>query len=239
MRMFSFLKKREHPHDAVPDREFYSLFSPGMETFRPWEMDPDIIATLSALHAHGLVTLLTTDRLGVIKWAVNQTANLAGEIWEAGVYQGGVAHLLKSLAIAEKPHPRVRLFDSFEGLPERTEGIDLHHRGDFADTSLQKVKKFVGAEDFVEFRQGWIPETLKGLEETKVRFAHIDLDLYKPILDSLEFIYPRMPSGGIIIVDDYGFISCPGARKAVDEFFHDKDDKPLCLAGGNALLVKK
>ncbi len=38
--------------------------------------------------------------------------------------------------------------------------------------------------------------------------------------------------------DDYGFASCPGARRAVDEFFVDKPERPLGLQTGQALVVK-
>ncbi|HEX3704868.1 MAG TPA: TylF/MycF/NovP-related O-methyltransferase, partial [Vicinamibacterales bacterium] len=47
---------------------------------------------------------------------------------------------------------------------------------------------------------------------------HIDVDLYEPTRDSIAFLYERMNPGGIVVCDDYGFMTCPGATKAIDEF---------------------
>jgi O-methyltransferase len=57
-------------------------------------------------------------------------------------------------------------------------------------------------------------------------------------MDCLNFIWPRLSQGGFIVFDDYGFPTCPGARAAVDEFFHAKDFRPLCLPTGQALVFK-
>src|SRR5438876_647734 len=83
--------------------------------------------------------------------------------------------------------------------------------GEFKDTSEEAVKARVGHPDIVLTHKGFIPDSFKGLENAKISFAHIDVDIYQSILDSLNFIYPRMISGGFIVFDDYGFPTCPGA----------------------------
>jgi O-methyltransferase len=120
----------------------------------------------------------------------------------------------------------------------RTPGVDLHQPGDFNDTSLAAIKEFVGDHDFVEFRPGWIPQTFSGLDQCRIRLARIDVDLYKPTLDCLRMIYPKLAIGGIIVLDDYGFASCPGVRKAVDEFFVGTMDLPLVMPSGQAIMVR-
>ena len=96
----------------------------------------------------------------------------------------------------------------------------------------------MGSDDFIDYRKGWVPETFAGLEDKSFCFAHIDLDLYQGVLDSLTFLYPRMSAGGIIVLDDFGFASCPGARRAVDEFFADKPEFPLALQTCQGLIHK-
>ena len=51
------------------------------------------------------------------------------------------------------------------------------------------------------------------------------MDLYEPTLKGLEFFYPKLVKGGVILVHDYfkGFLPHPlgeflGIRKAVSEF---------------------
>ena len=70
--------------------------------------------------------------------------------------------------------------------------------------------------------KGWIPDRFKEVENRKFQFVHIDVDLYQPTLDALEFFYPRLVSGGVIVCDDYNLTMFPGAKQAWDEFFSGK-----------------
>ena len=62
------------------------------------------------------------------------------------------------------------------------------------------------------------------------------MDLYKPTLESIEFFYPRMKKGGIIISHDYSVAL--GVRRAFDEFFKDKPEPIIQMAGSQCLIVK-
>jgi O-methyltransferase len=66
----------------------------------------------------------------------------------------------------------------------------------------------------------------------------VDVDVYRSILDCCEFIYPRLKTGGVMVFDDYGFPTCPGARKAVDEFFTGKPETPVILQTGQAIVIR-
>ena len=68
---------------------------------------------------------------------------------------------------------------------------------------------------------------------------HIDLDIYKSIYQTLDVLYKKVIRGGIIVFDDYGFISCYGARLAVNDFFKKKIEKPICLPTGQSFVIKK
>ena len=62
------------------------------------------------------------------------------------------------------------------------------------------------------------------IKNKKFKFVHLDVDNYQPYKESLEFFYDKMVPGGIILFDDYDCDCCPGANKAVDEFFSDKPE---------------
>ena len=149
-------------------------------------------------------TLVSKDRLNVLYEFCKATE---GEIWECGVYKGGTANALSGF------NRTLRLFDTFEGMPEVSEFDNYHKAGDF---NVKLIPQIEGAKVY----KGMIPDTFRGLENCTIGFAHIDVDIYQSVIDCCEFIVPRLK--GIIIFDDYGFRTCKGAKKACDDFFGDK-----------------
>jgi O-methyltransferase len=219
---------RRVPKDApkeIPDSELYKPL------FSPWRS-----AAFTAEYASiSPLTLVGEDRCYVLASLATQALRLDGEFWECGVYRGGTAMLLAGrLSTAAT---RLRLFDTFEGMPETDAARDWHKAGDFSDTSLDAVRSRVRG-DFVHFHKGLIPATFSGLESTRIAFAHVDVDIHSAILACCEFIFPRLCVGGFMVFDDYGSPSCPGARSAVDEFFLERTATPLVLPTGQALVFK-
>lgn len=213
----------------IPDIELYQpLFSPwlGKGEFRDYY---EVAAPRSIVTIESCYVLLTLLR---------QAINIEGDVWECGVYKGGTAAMLAKFLDEKSSEKKLYLFDTFEGMPETDLKRDWHKRGDFSDTDVESVKAYVGFEELCIIKKGFIPDTFAGLESRKVAFAHIDLDIYKSIIDSMEFIWPRLSVGGFVVFDDYGFPSCPGARMAVDEFFASQKAVPLCLQTGQAVVFK-
>ena len=91
----------------------------------------------------------------------------------------------------------------------------------------------------VRFHPGWIPDRFQDVDDRKFSFVHIDVDLTEPTRESLAFFYPRMVPGGIIVCDDYGQSTSPGATQAVDRFLADKPEKMLMLPEGGGFLIVK
>ncbi len=142
--------------------------------------------------------------------------NIAGSMAELGVYQGMTARTM-SLVVPDK---RLHLFDTFEGFDTR----DIQ-KGEmnnvnaipFMDTNIEKVKEYIGTSKNSIFHKGYFPDTTIELAEEEYAFVHIDVDLYRPTLEGLKYFYPRLSSGGVIIVHDYNN-NWEGVKKAVDEF---------------------
>lgn len=183
-------------------------------------------------------TLVSLDRCYVLYTLLRQALHLPGNVWECGVYKGGTAAMMAAILSDHGPSKRLFLFDTFAGMPETDGEKDWHKKGDFSDTSLETVSAYVGHSELCVIRQGFIPDTFAGLESEQIAFAHIDVDIHKSIIDSLEFIWPRLSTGGFVVFDDYGFPTCPGARTAVDSFFANKTCVPLCLSTGQAVVFK-
>jgi O-methyltransferase len=165
---------------------------------------------------------------------------LPGDSAECGVRFGKSSFfILNGLSDAERAH---HLCDSFEGLsrPAAVDAERYARRNGWREGDLAADERVTRAKlnDFPQcrFHRGWIPECFAGMENLSFAFVHIDVDLYAPTLAAFEFFYPRLVRGGVMVCDDYGFVSCPGARKAVDEFFANRKDVPIELPSGQALI---
>lgn len=224
--------------------------------FSPW-LKPEFLADFAKVQTR---TLCDKDSCWTIVTLLKQALHLGGDVAEAGVYKGGTAMLIKQAML---PPPRretsspgefldgyatdgarhdaarkLYLFDSFAGFAEVDAAQDRFQAGDLGETSLEDVKRFVGQELFINYRPGWMPDSFQGLEARRFCFVHVDVDLYASVLACCEFFYGRLQPGGVMVFHDYGFPSCPGARKAIDTFFADKPEEPLVLQTGQVVVSK-
>ena len=162
-----------------------------------------------------------------------RTDKIQGDIAEVGVYWGGSAKLI----CEAKGGKALHLFDTFSGLPSLSEKDDRNQfqQGDFA-APFKEVKNYLKHYPQVYFYQGLFPLTVSAVVDKRFSFVHIDVDIYQSTLDCLEFFYPRMTSGGIILVHD--FLSSSGVREVLTEFFEDKPEVIIELTGNQCLIVK-
>ena len=87
-----------------------------------------------------------------------------GDFVECGVFKGGTARLFADLIERSSgPARRLHLFDTFSGMPTTDSSVDKHLAGDFADTSLPDVQKFVGLRSFIDWHPGLIPQSFSGV----------------------------------------------------------------------------
>ena len=163
---------------------------------------------------------------------------IEGDTAECGVWRGAssffIAKGLREMGL-KKTH---FMFDSFEGLSEPAE-VDkgFWERGAMSHSEASVREAFESIPN-VEIFKGWIPECFAPVSDRKFSMVHIDVDLYVPTHDSLEFFYPRMSESALILCDDYGFTVCPGARAAMEEFFADKPEMIVELPTGQGLVIR-
>lgn len=161
-----------------------------------------------------------------------EVAGIEGDAVEIGVHQGDSASLIcETLAPST-----VYLFDTFTGMPAEmiTEGIDYHTKNDFRDTSLQAVKKRLEKYDNAVIVPGIFPHTAE--MSPRLRFVHIDCDLYLSTKAALEWCWPLLVDGGVILDDDYQCWSCGGAKKAVDEFVSSHPEASVEVVSRRAII---
>ncbi len=172
---------------------------------------------------------------------------------ECGVYSGTSALALCLAARAEDASfdgAGLHLVDSFEGLSTPVEeDLVVQHSGDAPARApvipvgnLRAPVEIVTAamSDFpgVCICKGWIAPVFADLPETTWSFVHLDVDLHDPTLESLRYFEPRLAPGGVIICDDYGAPTFPGAARAWDYHFSAPARPFVVLPTGQAVFVR-
>ena len=167
---------------------------------------------------------------------VRATAKLGRCMAEVGVYQGGSARLIREADTSRSLH----LFDTFEGLPLLAATDTPVRSGRFrkgqCSYPLENVGNYLGDCDRVQFHKGLFPVTGEAVKNERFSFVHADVDLYSSTWSALEFFYPRLLRGGIIVSHD--FATARGVREAMEEFFKDLPEPVIELAGDQAMVVK-
>ena len=171
-------------------------------------------------------------------------ARVPGDIVEFGCYAGTTSLFIRRL-LDEKGESAKRAFhvyDSFEGLPEKSKP-DLSAAGE----AFQAGKLAVSKKDFLhEFRaanlappivhKGWFSQLTDNDVPQNIAFAFLDGDFYDSIMDSLKLVWPRMMKGGAVLIDDYGREALPGAERAARDFF--KGNVPALRAEHNIAIIR-
>ena len=166
---------------------------------------------------------------------LNEVEDLEGHLAECGVYRGSTLIPIGLYLKQRASNKIICGFDSFEGFDASVSSeIALggapdaeKRRGGFGDTSLEyvaaKVRRF-RLERHVQLVKGYLSITLAHYSALAFCFVHLDVDIYESYKIGLEFFYPRVTSGGVILLDEYNDPPWPGCNKAVDEFLADKPE---------------
>lgn len=228
---------------AQPGPDMGPGMGPGMgppaEEELYWTTEPDfarIFATGTGIFGNG-----PRDRYYTLKELLLSLGRIEADTAECGVFEGFGSYVLRSyLPRVAAPGVRHHLFDSFAGLSEPTEadrapGLRPWRRGDML-AGLERVQRNLSMFDDLAFHAGWIPACFEGLESARFAFVHLDVDLHDPTRAALEFFFPRLVSGGLLVIDDHGFKTCPGARRAADEYAAKLGVPLVRLTTGQAFL---
>ena len=177
-------------------------------------------------------------------WQGVQRAPDGLPVVEVGAYQGGSAKFVAESFRARGQAPHFYVCDTFSG-HARTDDArdDIRHRtgGKFLDTSAARVGDYLAGYPNVELVVGDIVETAPARFAGVPAFAlvHVDVDVYPPTEFCLRFFAPRLAPRALLIVDDYGFTTCPGAKTAVDEFVAaHREFTMVHLLSGQALIFR-
>lgn len=161
--------------------------------------------------------------------------NIPGAIVECGVFKGvSFARFAMFRELFGNPFSKKLIgFDIFGEFPLTEYDDDKPRRQHFIDEagsqsiSMEQMKVVLENKrcaQFIELMKGdiceTVPQYVKDNPQLKISLLNLDTDIYEPAVTILEYLYPRIVKGGVLLLDDYGVF--PGETKAVDEYFKNK-----------------
>lgn len=155
-----------------------------------------------------------------------------GDLIEAGTWRGGSSILMRAtLDSLGECDRKVWLADSFNGFPTPDEkkfpednnlnfniSVNLS-KADFLAVPVEEVRGYFerfGLNHDLEFVEGFFEDTMPGLSGGRWSIVRLDGDTYESTILSLRALYPGLSKGGMLILDDYGFL--PECQRAVEDF---------------------
>lgn len=206
-------------------------------------LDPDFASAESVGAATGSWSKIHW-RVHVILWAAYQCASVEGDFVECGTNKGGFSRAIVDYVDFTSINKDFYLLDTFEGLvddllteDEKKVGKKEHFQNVYSDC-YNEVKATFAAFPFVKIIKGIVPDTLMQVPCTKVAFLSIDMNSVKPEIDTLNFFWDKMSKGGMIVLDDYAYVTCDLQYKAHNYWAKEKRIKILTLPTGQGLIIK-
>lgn len=197
----------------------------------------------------------TVERLFYFKRMFDRAGGIAGDVAECGTGKAKSFQMLALLAHEEGRGRHLWGFDSFEGYPEvspEDESPRNLHQGDWKAIEAEDVLPILrGAglsqeflDQHVTVVKGFFEDALAKTPIERIALLHLDVNLYRSYQVCLNELFPKVAPGGVVMFDEYlnadEAEKCPGAKKAIDEFFSSTPYRPVRDASyGKYFLVKE
>jgi O-methyltransferase len=227
----------------------------GFKTENGYRVKPRVSPALPQRHPSGAwaepsaFTLVDRYRAFTIWSLVKQAAALPeGEVLEVGSWKGGSALLIVRCLLAVGSNARVYACDTYSrrsGMVKAGPRDPIYKNGMRMNAHLPTVADVDRGAALLgipppRILDGIFPEeTGAQLQNARLRFCHIDVDVYESAKDSFAFVWPRLVSGGVVVFDDYGFGDCGGVTDYVDEAPWGYGGTFIYSLSGQAIVVKR
>lgn len=196
-----------------------------------WDDDAAFVALFKSVQHR---TAIKEDRAFMLYQFARYSRTIPGDAAQLGVWKGGSSKIIAQALVGTNKN--LILLDTFEGLPVKENSFS-DGRTEFRDTSLEDVQSFLRGER-VTFEQGFFPKTASPYESSRFSFVYLDADLEESTRAGLEFFFPRLAVGGVIVCDDYGSHYWPGVKKSIDMFAKQQGVSIIRTTGNQCVLIK-
>jgi O-methyltransferase len=220
-----------------PAKVSHSVVVP-FATYSPWLDDPAYLAIAAAITNN---TLVDTYKCHELWRLVEHAVHLGGDVIEVGVWRGGTGCLMAAHAQALGSPATVFLCDTFRGVVKAGEHDSSYVGGEHDDTSIETVRALAARLNLTNIRilEGIFPDdTASELGDRRFALCHIDVDVYESARSILDWVWPRLRAGGIVVYDDYGFSNTDGVTRLVNERANQPGGLTIHNLNGHAVVVK-
>jgi len=204
-------------------------------SYAPWEGDEEFKKTHSLVKEHTLVDIYRCFEL----WNIaRDLVKVEGNILEVGVWRGGTGAIICK-ASEENERTKVFLADTFTGVVKATKMDTVYRGGEHSDTTIEAVTDLlaiVNANNF-EILNGVFPDDFPNINIGEIKLCHIDVDTYLSAKEIFEYVWPVIKVGGIVIFDDYGFLTCEGVTKYFNSL-EPENGRKIHNLNGHGLIIK-
>jgi O-methyltransferase len=208
--------------------------------YSPWYGDADFQYIYSQIKENTLVDIYRCYELWEIVEKVSKLDDTASLI-EVGVWKGGTSAIIAKKLAQLHSHSTFYMADTFTGVAKASDKDKFYNGGEHAETTQEIVEKLLeGNYDEYKILKGVFPDDTAHLilANEKFNFCHIDVDVYESAKGIVEWIWNKLIPGGVIVFDDYGFHTCNGVTRYVNEQKKLTDRMVVHNLNGHAIMIK-
>lgn len=238
-------------------KEMIRTYNYDADGLRVWDKSTDFLheARFRAAYERGMnsghhiggatgVDLRIEWRVHTALWAASHAAQLAGDFVECGVNTG-----MMSLAICDyidfnATGKNFWLFDTYNGIPseqlsqsERDRGLESDYSTSYSEC-YDLVKANFSPYPNAHLVRGRVPESLSAVQIEKVAYLSLDMNIVAPEIAALEHFWPRLVSGAVVLMDDYGWEKHAEQRETMERFAVGQNCRILSVPTGQGILLK-
>lgn len=217
-------------------------FSFPSANYTPWQGDAAFMNIYNQIKDNTMVDIYRCYELWQLVHKV-QGIDPNAAILEVGVWRGGTAGIMSKRLTDLGSSTNLYLADTFSGVAKAGVNDSFYSGGEHSDTSTEVVEDVLKNKSHYrhyKILQGIFPEDTAPEIPANERFGlcHIDVDVYSSAKDILEWVWDRLITGGVVAFDDYGFHTCTGVTKLVEEYRDHSDRQIIHNLNGHALMIK-
>lgn len=182
----------------------------------------------------------------LLQWCARQAVAVPGDIVECGTARGFAAAIAISSVDVVRLQKHVYLFDSWQGLAvdALTENERLMYGRNLAEFNARftgyfdDVTRVWAKYPYVSLIKGFVPKSLQQVEIRRVCFLHLDMNSVHPEVEALRFFWPRLSTGGVVVLDDYGQPGRGEQKHGMDKLAEEIGFQIFASPTGQGLIIK-